>query len=214
MNKAGFVVGFSRKLTLRFSRPFLILITAMGVCLPSYSHLALGAEGSAMRDGLSESLRSGDLSGAFRQTLNLAETNEIEAQHNLSLFYWHGVGAPQNFDEAIRWSTMAAIRGHKKAVAARKAMLEAIDPQVVKKAMEWARARLTKDAEAGDDTALMPLSTSYLVAFGAPNAVEAYVWAAISVSTGRAEARRQRPGGGSAAVGGGWRGRRSAEAQA
>ena len=87
---------------------------------------------------------------------------------------------------------MAAIRGHKKAIAARKAMLAAIDPQVVKKAMDWARARLTKDAEAGDDTALMPLSTSYLLEFGAPNAIEAYVWAAISVSTGKAEARRQR----------------------
>ena len=168
------------------------MMTAMGVWLASGPYGVFAAEDSYASQDLSDSLRSGDLAGAFRQTLSLAENNEVEAQHNLSLFYWHGVGAPQSFDEAIRWSTMAAIRGHKKAVAARKAMLEAIDPQVVKKAMEWARARLTKDAEAGDDTALMPLSTSYLVAFGAPNAVEAYVWAAISVSTGRAEARRQR----------------------
>ena len=145
-----------------------------------------------MTQGLDDAFRSGDLSGAFRQTLGLAEANEVEAQHNLSLFYWHGVGATQNFDEAIRWSTMAAVRGHKKAVAARKAMLESIDPQVVKKAMEWARARLTKDAEAGDDTALMPLSTSYLPSFGAPVAAEAYFWAALAVSTGKAEARRQR----------------------
>jgi uncharacterized protein len=164
----------------------------MGAWLPSAPALVVAAEGAEVTRDLGDALRSGDLSGAFRLTLNLAENNEIEAQHNLSLFYWHGVGAPQNFDEAVRWSTMAAIRGHKKAMAARKAMLEAIDPQIVKKAMEWARARLTKDAEAGDDTALMPLSTSYLPAFGAPNAIEAYYWAAISVSTGRADARRQR----------------------
>jgi len=164
----------------------------MGAWLPSAPALVVAAEGAEVTRDLGDALRSGDLSGAFRLTLNLAENNEIEAQHNLSLFYWHGVGAPQNFDEAVRWSTMAAIRGHKKAMAARKAMLEAIDPQIVKKAMEWARARLRKDAEAGDDTALMPLSTSYLPAFGAPNAIEAYYWAAISVSTGRADARRQR----------------------
>ena len=164
----------------------------MGAWLPSAPALVVAAEGAEVTRDLGDALRSGDLSGAFRLTLNLAENNEIEAQHNLSLFYWHGVGAPQNFDEAVRWSTMAAIRGHKKAMAARKAMLEAIDPQIVKKAMDWARARLTKDAEAGDDTALMPLSTSYLPAFGAPNAIEAYYWAAISVSTGRADARRQR----------------------
>ncbi len=167
-------------------------MTAIGVWLPSAPDVALAAEGSVVSQGLSDSLRTGDLAGAFRLTQGLAENNEVEAQLNLALFYWHGIGAPQNFDEAIRWSTMAAIRGHKKAIAARKAMLESIDAQVVKKAMEWARARLTKDAEAGDDTALMPLSTSYLAEFGAPNAIEAYVWAAISVSTGKAEARRQR----------------------
>ena len=167
-------------------------MTAIGVWLPSAPDVVLAAEGSVVSQGLSDSLRTGDLAGAFRLTQGLAENNEVEAQLNLALFYWHGIGAPQNFDEAIRWSTMAAIRGHKKAIAARKAMLESIDAQVVKKAMEWARARLTKDAEAGDDTALMPLSTSYLAEFGAPNAIEAYVWAAISVSTGKAEARRQR----------------------
>ena len=132
------------------------------------------------------------MGGAFRQMLSLAEVNEVEAQHNLSLFYWHGIGAPQNFDEAVRWSTMAAVRGHKKAVAARKVMVETIDPQVVKKAMDWVRTRLTKDAESGDDTALMPLSTSYLPAFGDSKPAEAYFWAALSVSTGKAEAKRQR----------------------
>jgi TPR repeat protein len=103
-----------------------------------------------------------------------------------------GVGTTQNFDEAIRWCTMAAIRGHKKAASARKAMLDAIDPKVVQNAMKWARDRLIKEAEAGDDKALRPLSNSYAPAFGAPNEVEAYFWAAIAVSTGKADARRQR----------------------
>ena len=152
----------------------------------------IAAEERSISQGLLEALRNGDVTGAFRQMQSLAEVNEVEAQHNLSLFYWHGIGATQNFDEAIRWSTMAAVRGHKKAIAARRIMVEGMDPQVVKKAMDWVRARLTKDAESGDDTALMPMSTTYMPDFGDSKPVEAYFWAALSVSTGKAEARRQR----------------------
>ena len=180
----------SRKLILRLSRSLLVAMTAAGVWLAGPA--AYAAEAVAAQPELSDALRNGDLSGAFRLTQGLAEANDLQAELNLSLFYWHGIGATQNFDEAVRWGTMAAIRGSKKAVAARNAMLDSIDPQVVKKAMDWARARLTKDAEAGDDTALTPLSTSYLPAFGAPNEIEAYFWAALAVSTGKAEARRQR----------------------
>jgi len=122
----------------------------------------------------------------------MAESNDLVAQHNLSLFYWHGVGSSQNFDEALRWSTMAAIRGYKKAVTARKIMVQAIDPQVEKKAIEWARTRLIKDAEAGDDNALQPLSTSFLKEFAPANDLESYFWSALAVSMGKIEARRQR----------------------
>jgi len=167
-------------------------MTAVGVWLASAAGPVVAEETKTISQGLDEALRNGDLTGAFRQMLILAEANEVEAQHNLSLFYWHGVGSPQNFDEAIRWSTLAAVRGHKKAVAARKAMVETIDPQVVKKAMDWVRSRLNGYAEAGDDSALMPLSTSFLPAFGAPNPADSYFWAALSVSTGKAEAKRQR----------------------
>ena len=167
-------------------------MTAVGVWFASPAGPVMAEETKPISQGLDEALRNGDLTGAFRQMLILAEANEVEAQHNLSLFYWHGVGSTQNFDEAIRWSTLAAVRGHKKAVAARKAMVETIDPQVVKKAMDWVRGRLNGYAEAGDDSALMPLSTSYLPAFGAPNPAESYFWAALSVSTGKAEAKRQR----------------------
>ena len=153
---------------------------------------AFAAGKSQTVPALGEALLSGDMGLAFRSTLALAESSDLEAQHNLSLFYWHGVGSSQNFDEALRWSTMAAIRGHKRAVTARKIMVQVIDPQMEKKAMEWARARLIKDAEAGDDYALQPLSTSFLKEFAPPNDLEAYFWGALAVSMGKIEARRQR----------------------
>ena len=177
---------------MRFSRSLIAALTITVVWFACPASSVTAAEERSISQGMLEALRNGDVTGAFRQMQSLAEVNEVEAQHNLSLFYWHGIGATQNFDEAIRWSTMAAVRGHKKAVAARKIMVEGMDPQVVKKAMDWVRARLTKDAEAGDDTALMPMSTTYMPAFGDSKPVEAYFWAALSVSTGKAEARRQR----------------------
>jgi hypothetical protein len=177
---------------LRFSRSLIAALTASVVWFACPASSVIAAEERSISQGLLEALRNGDVTGAFRQMQSLAEVNEVEAQHNLSLFYWHGIGATQNFDEAIRWSTMAAVRGHKKAIAARRIMVEGMDPQVVKKAMDWVRARLTKDAESGDDTALMPMSTTYMPDFGDSKPVEAYFWAALSVSTGKAEARRQR----------------------
>ena len=177
---------------MRLSQLAFLVAFAVGPGFSALDSSASAAGGSAPVPGLGEALLRGDLATAFRSTVALAESNDLEAQHNLSLFYWHGVGSSQNFDEAIRWSIMAAIRGHKKAVAARKIMLQAIDPQIEKKAMEWARARLIKDAEAGDDNALQPLSTSFLKAFAPPNDLEAYFWSALAVSMGKIEARRQR----------------------
>ena len=177
---------------MRLSRFTLLLAFTLGPGFSIPAPEAFAAEKSGTVPALGEALLSGDLGSAFRSTLAMADSNDLEAQHNLSLFYWHGVGSSQNFDEALRWSTMAAIRGHRRAITARKIMVQGIDAQVEKKAMEWARARLIKDAEAGDNYALQPLSTSFLKDFAPPNDLEAYFWGALAVSMGRIEARRQR----------------------
>jgi TPR repeat protein len=141
---------------------------------------------------VAEALLRGDLKDAFETTMALAYANDIEAQHNLSLFYWHGVGSSQKFDEAVSWSTMAAIRGHKKAMTARKIMVKAIDARAEKASMESVRKCLEYDAKWGDNSALLPLSTSYLKEFAPPDDVKAYVWSSLAVSMGKIEARRQR----------------------
>ena len=141
---------------------------------------------------VADALLRGDLREAFEMTMALAHANDIEAQHNLSLFYWHGVGSSQKFDEAVAWSTMAAIRGHRKAITARKIMVQAIDARAEKTAMESVRKCLEYDAKWGDNSALLPLSTSYLKEFAPPDDVKAYFWSSLAVSMGNVEARRQR----------------------
>ena len=141
---------------------------------------------------VADALLRGDLREAFDTTMALAHANDIDAQHNLSLFYWHGVGSSQKFDEAVTWSTMAAVRGHKKAITARKIMVQAIDARAEKAAMDSVRKCLEYDAKWGDNSALLPLSTSYLKEFAPPDDVKAYFWSSLAVSMGKIEARRQR----------------------
>lgn len=143
---------------------------------------------------VSDAITQGDLPGAARRARELSDANDIEGQYNLALFYWHGVGIPQNFDEAIRWATLAGVRGHSKAASARRVMGKTLEPVVVQKAMEWSRLRLIKMAEGGDDAALVSMARSYAPDFGFANDVEAYYWASLAFSAGKAEVRRQRDG--------------------
>ncbi len=143
---------------------------------------------------VSDAITQGDLPGAARRARELSDANDIEGQYNLALFYWHGVGIPQNFDEAIRWATLAGVRGHAKAASARRIMSKTLEPVVVQKAMEWSRLRLIKMAEGGDDGALVSMARSYAPDFGFANDVEAYYWASLAFSAGKAEVRRQRDG--------------------
>jgi len=169
------------------------LLALMGVsaCIsPASAQNSVQAEVPSVNDALTR----GNLPDAARRTRELADANDIEGQYNLSLFYWHGVGIPQNFDEAIRWSTLSSVRGHAKAPAARRLMAKTLEPTVVQKAMEWSRLRLIKMAEGGDDAALVSIGRSYAPEFGFANDLEAYYWASLAFSVGRIEARRQRDG--------------------
>lgn len=71
-------------------------------------------------------------------------------------------------------------------------MLRTLDPALAQKSMDWARARLVKAAEAGDDDALVALARSFAPPFGMENEIEAYFYSCLAVSVGKAEARRQR----------------------
>jgi len=139
-----------------------------------------------------EAIKAGDLPEAGRQARRRAEAGETESQFMLSLFLWHGVAMPQNFEEAMRWVTLAAVSGERKALNARSAMLKTLEPQVAQKSMDWVRTRLMREAEAGDNAALLRLAVSYSQTFGFANPLEAYFWSNLAVSNGRIEARKQR----------------------
>lgn len=139
-----------------------------------------------------DALKAGDLPEAARQARLQAEQGSAEGQFNLALFFWHGVAVTQNFQEALRWITLSALADFPRAAAARAEMLKTTDPTLNKSVMDWARARLNKQAEAGDDRALVLLSNSYAPQFGFENPVDSYFWAVLAVTAGQVDAKRRR----------------------
>ena len=60
--------------------------------------------------GLNQAVWADDASD-FRETLQLAEQGNAEAQNNLGTMYYTGQGAHQDYAEALRWFRQAAAQG-------------------------------------------------------------------------------------------------------
>lgn len=166
-------------------------LAAAPACASSPAPVA-GAPASAEAPNPAEAIKSGDLPEAARQARLQAEKGSPEGQFNLALFFWHGVAVTQNFQDAMRWMTLSAVADFPRAIKAREVMLKATDPALAKSSMEWTRARLQKQAEGGDNKALVLLSNSFAPEFGFENPGESYFWAVLAVTAGQLEAKRRR----------------------
>jgi len=133
-----------------------------------------------------------DYGAAVSLAKDAAEQGQVEAEFRYGLFYWHGVGVSQNYLESLHWVTLAALSGHERAIAARKLILPSVDQPNWPKALDWARQRLQKAAEAGDNSVLIALSRSYSADFGFENPVEEYYWACLSVAVGDESLHKRR----------------------
>ena len=55
--------------------------------------------------------KSGDFATALREFRPLAEQGDADAQFNLGLMYYNGLGVPQDYKTAVKWYTLAAEQG-------------------------------------------------------------------------------------------------------
>ena len=53
----------------------------------------------------------GDYATAFKEWLPLAKQGNVFAQSNIGFLYYQGLGVPQDYDEAVKWSRKAAVQG-------------------------------------------------------------------------------------------------------
>ena len=137
-------------------------------------------------------IREGKLNEAVTEATKQAKNGDPEGQYQLGLFYWHGMVVTQNYTESLKWLTLAALSDHKRAKAARLIAIRSVEEATTKKVIDWARTRLLKEANEGDERAFQLLSASYTPEFSFENLSEAYFWAAIAVAVGQNDARRKR----------------------
>jgi TPR repeat protein len=163
-----------------------VALTAFSWIVPS------AADTIPDKSAMTQSILSGDFKSAFQIAEKSAESGDKEAQFNLAIFYYHGIGVPQNFEYALRWANMSGLQGFKKALAARPPIIEKVQPDTVQAVMAWVRQRLIKAAEEGDNVSLVMLSNSFAPEFGFADSKEAYYWASLAVAAGRTEAKRRR----------------------
>ena len=150
------------------------------------------ADDTTMETDAGALIREGKLNEAVEGATKQAEKGDADGQYQLGLFYWHGMVVTQNYFESLKWLTLAALAEHKRAKAARLIAIRSVEETTIKKVIDWARSRLLKEANDGDERAFQLLSASYMPEFGFENLSEAYFWSAIAVAVGQNDARRRR----------------------
>jgi TPR repeat protein len=168
-----------------------LLLVSIVMSVFAFPNFSCGQEISP-KSTMNQSILTGNFKEAYQTAEKEAENGDREAQFNLALFYYHGIGVPQNFEYALRWANLSALQGFKKASSARPPIMEKLQPDTVQAAMTWVRQRLTKAAEDGDNIALVMLSNSFATEFGFGDPKESYYWASLAVASGRTEAKRRR----------------------
>ena len=56
-----------------------------------------------------------DYETSYKLFLPLAEQGDAEAQCNLGVMYYEGIGVPQDYEEAVKWYRLAAEQRHERA---------------------------------------------------------------------------------------------------
>jgi TPR repeat protein len=120
---------------------------------------------------------------------NLLAQQEIpEAQFNLSLLLFNGLGVPKNFKQALVWSWKAYLNNHESAIDQVNDILEIVTPELQSAVADELIQELTAIANKGDATAALKLGITFTELMVEPDYASAYVWLSIAQAFGIEEA--------------------------
>ena len=120
---------------------------------------------------------------------NLLAHQEIpEAQFNLSLLLFNGLGVPKNFKQALVWSWKAYLNNHESAINQVNDILEIVTPELQSAVADELIQELTEIAKNGDATAALKLGITFTELMIEPDYASAYVWLSIAQAVGIEEA--------------------------
>ena len=118
----------------------------------------------------------------------LAEQGVPEAQFNLSLLLFNGLGVPKNFKQALVWSWKAYLNNHESAINQVNDILEIVTPELQSAVADELIQELTEIAKNGDATAALKLGITFTELMVEPDYASAYVWLSIAQAFGIEEA--------------------------
>ena len=118
----------------------------------------------------------------------LAQQGVPEAQFNLSLLLFNGLGVPKNFKQALVWSWKAHLNNHESAISQVNDILEIVTPELQSAVADEMIQELTAIAKSGDATAALKLGITFTELMVEPDYASAYVWLSIAQAFGIEEA--------------------------
>ena len=118
----------------------------------------------------------------------LAQQEVPEAQFNLSLLLFNGLGVPKNYKQALVWSWKAYLNNHETAINQVNDILEIVTPELQSAVADELIDELTEIAKNGDATAALKLGITFTELMVEPDYASAYVWLSIAQAFGIEEA--------------------------
>jgi TPR repeat protein len=118
----------------------------------------------------------------------LAQQEIPEAQFNLSLLLFNGLGVTKNFKQALVWSWKAHLNNHESAINQVNDILEIVTPELQSAVADEMIQELTAIAKSGDATAALKLGITFTELMVEPDYASAYVWLSIAQAFGIEEA--------------------------
>lgn len=125
---------------------------------------------------------------AFRIFSDLSNEGLAEAQFNLSLLYFSGLGSPKNFRLSLYWAWMSHLNLHESALNRVNASFDQVNENVRNAVAQQVTDELTSLANDGDKKAPLKIGKTYLGLFVEPNYQSAYAWLSIAQAYGDEQA--------------------------
>jgi TPR repeat protein len=122
--------------------------------------------------------------GAINVFMVLAERDIPEAQYNLSLLLFNGLGAPKNFKGALKWAWKAYLNEHEFAQSQVNDIIEIIPADVRDSVANELIQELSDIAKKRDQLATLKVGITYTELLSEPDYLSAYVWLSIAQAYG------------------------------
>ena len=122
--------------------------------------------------------------GAINVFMVLAERDIPEAQYNLSLLLFNGLGAPKNFKGALKWAWKAYLNEHEFAQSQVNDIIEIIPADVRDSVANELIQELSDIAKNRDQLATLKVGITYTELLSEPDYLSAYVWLSIAQAYG------------------------------